>query len=72
MFRFALALIQAASALFRYMDKASLIHEGERLQIAKELEAAARAASVSKKIRDAVNALSESEVDAQLSGDMRP
>jgi len=71
MLSFALALIQAASALFRYLERSNLIHEGEQLQIAKELEAAARAASISKKIREQVNALSSTEVDSRLSGDYR-
>lgn len=72
MLKLGIAFLQAAALVFQYLERQRLIAEGERQQIVKLLLAVARAAAVSKKIKDEVDGLSAEEVDARLADDFRP
>lgn len=71
MFQLVLLLLQVTRAVLSYMERNRLIKEGERRQIARELERAAEAAALSKKIREDVGGRTDDEIDAALRGDYR-
>lgn len=71
MLKLGIAFLQAAALVFTYLERQRLMAEGERQQVAKELASVARAAAVSKRVREEVDALSAKEVDSRLADDFR-
>ncbi len=71
MFGFALALLRLVSQIFQMLEAKRLISEGERRQILKELELAAKSAAVAVTIRKEVSTKSDAEVDAAIGPDFR-
>ena len=71
MFKFAVLLLQLASQVLRYLERQRLIAEGERRQLARELEGVARASRLSLAVQENVRRMHDDEVDAALRGDYR-
>jgi hypothetical protein len=71
MLKFAVLLLQVAQQIFKHLEQQRLIKEGERRQIAKELEAIAKSAKISQKVKEDVGKLNSDEIDAALRGDFR-
>lgn len=65
-------LLQVTQSILRWMDKQSMIAEGERRVIAKQLAALAATAKVVTDIRTDIGNKTDDEVDAALRGDYRP
>jgi uncharacterized protein YjbJ (UPF0337 family) len=71
MFQFAVLLLQVANQLFKAMERQRLIAEGERRQIAKQIQDIARTSRLSVEVREYVGRMTDDEVDAALRGDFR-
>lgn len=71
MIRLAIAFLQLASGLLRYLERHRLIKEGERRQISRELARAAQAAALAHSIKKDIAELTDEEVDAALRRDYR-
>lgn len=71
MFQFAILLLQVANQVFSMLERQRVLAEGERRQIAKQLELIAQATKAAKLIRKHVESKSDEEIDAALRGDYR-
>lgn len=71
MIKLVVLLLQIAKQVFTLVERRRLIAEGERQQIAKQLEAIATAAKMSQAIRAEIKAMTDDEIDAALRGDYR-
>lgn len=71
MFQFAVLLLRVATQVFSMLERQSLIKEGERRQIVKELDAIARASRVAQRVREDVARKTDTEIDDALRGDFR-
>lgn len=71
-FKIALALLQITRSIISYLERQSAISEGQRMILAKELEATIAAAGVAKEVQTKVDGMTDEEVDAALRGDYRP
>lgn len=71
MFQFAILLLRVANQVFSMLERQRLIAEGERRQIAREMEATAKVAKVALQIRQHVESKNDDEIDAALRGDYR-
>jgi hypothetical protein len=71
-FKFALLLLQIVKVFADKFVRDEAIKEGERRQFSRELAALARAAQVSKEVRDEVDRMTDDEIDDALRGDFRP
>lgn len=70
-FKFAVLLLQITQSLIRWMEEKRMIEEGERRIIAEELAKVAKAAKISKQVRQDVEKKTDAEVDDGLRGDFR-
>ena len=71
MIQLVVLLLQIAKQVFTLVERRRLIAEGERQQIAKQLEAIATAAKMSQAIRAEIRMMTDDEIDAALRGDYR-
>lgn len=63
---FALALLKLVNYIVTWAHERELITQGQREEIARQAEAIQAKVAVRDKIRDEVNGMSETEVDAEL------
>lgn len=65
-------LLQISRSIIGWLERQQAIQEGQRMVLAKELQAIAAAAKVSSDVRTAVDGMTDDQVDAALRGDYRP
>ena len=65
-------LLQISRSIIGWLERQQAIQEGQRMVLAKELEALANAAKVSKDVKTSVDGMTDDQVDAALRGDYRP
>lgn len=64
-------LLQVSRSIIGYLERQQAIQEGQRMMLAKELQAVAAAAKISHEVQASIDGMSDEDVDAALSGDYR-
>lgn len=70
--KFAVLLLQISRSIIGWLERQQAIQEGQRMVIAKELQAVAAAAKVSGEVKIQVDGMTDAQVDDGLSSDFRP